>query len=115
MRFRRSARVLKRRDYQRIYNTGVRAAGRWLVVFAVRGEGAGKLGVTASRKVGGSVVRSRCKRRIREMYRLHRRELEFPVELVVNARKGCDNAPWNDLVAEFEACLRRIRSQLERR
>ncbi len=113
-RFRRSDRLLKRRDYQRIYAVGVRARGRWLVVFAVSGKQHGRLGVTASRKVGGSVVRSRCKRRIRELYRLHRDDAMHGVELVVNARRGCDNAPWNDLVTEFEGCLRRIRSQLAR-
>ena len=114
-RFRRADRLLKRREYRRVYTNGVRASGRWLIVFAVPSESRGRLGVTASRKVGGSVVRSRCKRRIRELYRLHRADMVPQAELVINARKGCENAPWNDLVTEFKSCLRRIRSQLERR
>jgi|GEM_PF-221856 len=114
-RFPGTARIRTRGEYQKIYGRGVRAGGRWLMLFAVAAEGDGRLGVTASRKVGGSVVRSRCKRRIRELYRLYYEAGKTPVDVVVNARRGCHLAPWDDLVVEFRECLKKVRTQVERR
>jgi ribonuclease P protein component len=84
-------------------------AGRHLVVFALATEGSGRLGVTASRKIGNAVARARCKRRLRELYRLHPETgVTESVDLVVNARSSCRRAPWDDLVRDFEDCLRRL-------
>jgi len=84
-----------------------------MVLFAIRrdieGGGPVRLGVTASRKVGGAVVRARAKRRIRELFRTR-----FPtrwdggLDVVVNARRGCAEAPWPELVAEFERSVERL-------
>ena len=42
--------------------------GRYLVVFALPGEGeVCRLGITATRKIGGAVVRNRARRRVREL------------------------------------------------
>jgi len=104
-----SARLKKRADYQRVYNHGVRVPGRFLVLFLVRAEESkGRFGVTASRRVGGAVVRSRSKRRLRELYRLHARETMCDgIDLVANARAECAKASWVELESEFLRCLRR--------
>jgi len=104
-----SIRLKQRADFQRVYNHGVRAAGRYLVLFLVPTDGReGRFGVTASRRVGGAVVRSRCKRRLRELYRLHRQELGGPgFDVVANARSSCATAPWDRLTRDFQHCLRR--------
>jgi hypothetical protein len=51
---------------------------------------------------------------MRELYRLHGpRELEgLTVDLVVNARAGCDSAPWAELEREFVDCLSTVRRRL---
>ena len=100
-----------------MYSAGARAAGRWLVVFGrpTTGDEPARLGVTASRRVGGAVVRNRCKRRIRELYRLHQPVVCDRLELVVNARPGCESAPWEQLVLEYERCVTRLQERLERR
>jgi len=68
----------------------------------------GRFGVTASRRVGGAVDRSRCKRRLRELYRIHHHEfVGFPAEMVINARGSCASAPWAELERDFLACVRR--------
>ena len=102
-------RLKRRADFQRVYRHGVRETGGHVVLFVMRAEdGAGRFGVTASRRVGGAVVRTRCKRRLRELYRLHRHELGgHAYEVVANARSGCARAPWGDLEREFLRCLRR--------
>jgi ribonuclease P protein component len=84
-------------------------AGRHVVIFLMRADADhGKFGVTASRRVGGAVVRSRCKRRLRELYRIHRNEFErIAVDMVVNARDSAATAPWPELEHDFLACARR--------
>ncbi len=47
-----------------------------------------RLGITASRKVGGAVERNRVKRRVREWFRRSQAALVPELELVVIARRG---------------------------
>ena len=75
-------------------------------MFLLRGEG--RFGVTASKKVGNAVIRARSKRRLRELYRLHRRGLVVqPWDIVANARRSVASAPWQELERDFLSCLQR--------
>jgi len=112
---RRASRLRRRRDFQRVYRLGKRAHGRWLVLFALeRGDGSreNRFGVTASRKVGGAVQRSRCKRRLRELYRVYGGVRYLGIDLVATARKGLDRAPWEALVGEYLQCLKKVERAL---
>lgn len=89
-------RLRSRRDFERLTREAERRASPSFVVFVStaprRGrDGAGprpRLGVTVSRKVGGAVVRSRVKRRIREAFRRRRELLPLGSDVVVIARAG---------------------------
>ena len=85
--------------------------GRYLVVFALPGEGeVSRLGITATRKIGGAVVRNRARRRIRELFRANRGVLDgWAGDLVVNVRQGCDGAGWQELSEDFTRCLIKVR------
>jgi len=73
-----------------------------------------RVGVTASRRVGGAVIRSRCKRRLRELFRLHPEELSGTIlDIVINARPECADAPWDDLRSDYRRCMRRLRQVLD--
>jgi ribonuclease P protein component len=113
----RSARLRRRAEYRKVYEDGARAVGRYLVLFGVRRAAeavSSRLGVTASRRVGGAVVRARCKRRIRELYRLHPDELPtVPVDLVVNARRGCADIAWDALRQDYLRSIRTLRDRLQ--
>lgn len=100
-------RLKRRADFQRVYADGDRLIGRFLVLFVMRAETeTGRFGVTVSRRVGGAVVRSRCKRRLRELYRLHRGSAGLErFDIVANARRGCATAPWQLLERDFRRCL----------
>jgi ribonuclease P protein component len=102
-------RLKKRADFLRLYKRGLQIKGRFVVLFVMRAEDDhGRYGVTASRKVGGAVTRARCKRRLRELYRLHRRHGDVELlDIVANARNGCAEAQWAELEEDFLRCLRR--------
>ena len=61
----------------------------------------GRVGLTVSKKVGNSPVRSRVKRVLREWYRLHRHELDAPWDLVVIARNGAGELGLHDVEEEL--------------
>ena len=106
-----SARIKRRADYQKVYKHGVRVTGRHVVLFILQSkESQGRFGVTASRRVGGAVVRTRAKRRLRELYRLHLRDrTERAHDIVANARRSSATAPWMELEEDFIICLQRGR------
>lgn len=110
LRLQRSCRLRRRVEFQRVYEQGIRAGGRYMVVF-VRprddgGPGATRIGVTASRRVGNAVVRSRCKRRLRELYRIDAPIFDGRrVDVVINARHGCAAAPWSEVQREYRRCV----------
>ncbi|MFK7899026.1 MAG: ribonuclease P protein component [Myxococcota bacterium] len=108
-RFRRSDRLLDSRDYRRVMRGGRRRANGDLVVISapkvvkprengdLRGSvkadqevvpPSNRIGITASRKVGGAVVRNLFKRRIREWFRMRRDDLGENRDFVVIARRS---------------------------
>lgn len=92
-RLRRTDRLRKSKDFQRISREGVRKASPHFIIVVGEqrqdGEGLGPaLGVTVGKKVGTAVERNRVKRRIREWFRQNRAALPQTAEVVVIARKG---------------------------
>jgi ribonuclease P protein component len=65
-----------------------------------------RLGITASRKVGSSVVRQKVKRRIREIFRRWpgRSALE-PIDVVVHLKPEAGKAPFLPLREDLERLL----------
>ena len=63
---------MRRRDFVRARDEGLRASSELFIALLVRGDGprqAGRLGITVTRKVGNAVRRNRIKRLVREWYR----------------------------------------------
>ena len=108
-------RLRKRADFQRIYRNGIRIVGRFVVLFVETGPLAkGRLGITASRKMGSAVTRNRCKRRIRELFRVNRSLLPVDkIDMVVNARRGCAEVSWQEVLRDYTGSLGRLHRILE--
>ena len=69
------------------------------------------MGITASRKVGNAVVRTRAKRLIREAFRAKRALWPVGVDLVVIVKRAPGDSKLPSVIAEWEAA----RPQIERR
>lgn len=75
------------RDFRRLYGRGRSVAGPLLVMYVMPNRlGYNRLGITASKKLGGAVGRNRVRRLIKEAYRLNETRLLRGFDLVLVAR-----------------------------
>ncbi len=104
-----SEKLRRRSDFQKCYRQGRRRHGAYAVLYEAPNElGHPRLGITVSRKVGKAVVRTRLKRRIREIYRRWRERSRLPAsDLVVHVKPAAGQAGFEELGEELLALLRR--------
>ncbi len=101
-----SARIRRRPEFLRVYEQGVRIRARLMTVIALRNaSGGSRLGIAATKKLGGAVVRNRAKRLVRELFRQN--DLPQGLDIVVIPRPDMLNADNHTLHAEFRYALRR--------
>ena len=67
-----------------------------------------RVGVTASRKVGGAVRRNRVKRLVREAFRRHRLLFPAGLDVVFIAKKNAVEVEYDQLVREIEKLCRKF-------
>lgn len=104
--FDRSEKVRQRADYQKIYDRGVKVHGRTFTLFRfANGLEIGRLGIAATRKLGGAVVRNRAKRLVREVFR--RNKLAPGYDIVVIPRRELLDTSLVALESEFRHILER--------
>lgn len=79
--------IRKNADFRLVYRRGKSFSNKFLVLYVKRnGFGINRIGISVSKKVGKSVIRSRVKRLIRESYRLNSSNLKQGNDIVVIAR-----------------------------
>ncbi len=66
-----------------------------------------RLGLTVSKKVGDAVARNLVKRRLRELFRLHKGWFPPARDIVIIARPGTAALPWEVLCRELEQLCRK--------
>lgn len=105
-RFRAAEHIRRRADFEQVYAEGLKVSGRYMMVFLRRTEGSTpRLGIAATRKMGGAVTRNRAKRRVRELFRQHRPD--SALDIVVVPRRELVDAPFASLETEFLTLLDR--------
>lgn len=108
-------RLTKRSEFLFVRH-GVRAARGGVLIEARRraDDGPTRLGLTASKKVGGAVQRNRARRRLREAARQLLPELGLSgVDYVLVARQQTPDAPWAALLDDVRSALIRLRADLQ--
>ena len=105
----RAQRLKHGRDFARARGEGQRAVLGCLIANWRRlpAGATTRLGVVTSRKVGGAVVRNRARRLMREVFRLHQRELAEPVDLVLVARPSIAGRGRDEVEKDFLATMSR--------
>jgi ribonuclease P protein component len=92
----------------RVQQAGRRHRGKFLTFLqAAAAESEGRIGITVSKKVGNSPARALTKRRLRELYRLHRDIWPTGVDVVVVANPGAAQARWSELLQEWLSWISR--------
>ena len=115
----RSCRLLRGRDFDRVYRAGQRRSSRQFVVFfCLTGATESRFGTSVKTALGGAVVRNRIKRRIREIVRLHRQEIATGWDIVIHPRSSVARAEFGalarELVSLLQAALKPAASTLPR-
>lgn len=113
--FPKSRRLLRRVDFQRVYNGGAKVPGPYFLLFFCRQEvpGTCRIGLTASRKVGNAVVRNRAKRLLREAVRRNWGATPKGCDCVLHVRMRIREAEYADVEAEVLRTMKRARATLE--
>ena len=106
MKLRFDERIRRRADFQQAYEHGARAHGRYSTLFILPNKLAvGRLGIAATRKLGGAVQRNRAKRLIREVFRHNKIASGFDV--IVVPKRELLNATLSVLEADYRSTLER--------
>ena len=111
-RFPRNVRLLRRADFQRVYEFGRRHFSDSMTAFYLlrdvsasedkTGFGSGpRIGITVGRVLGKAVERVRIKRRIRNAVRLHLASLQAPVDVVINPKRVVLKVEFTKLTDEI--------------
>ena len=111
-------RLKRRTDFRAAARAARAPAGAFVVQARQRDEsgdagGPVRVGFTVSRQVGNAVERNRVRRRLREMIRLAPNTklcatLRAGHDYVLIGRRAALQAPFPDMVRQFDAALRRI-------
>ncbi|MBK9261744.1 MAG: ribonuclease P protein component [Polyangiaceae bacterium] len=99
----RTRRLLRRSDFLRVQEGGARVTTRHLLILlAPCPDGdVTRLGIVASRKMGGAVERNRAKRLVRESFRRNLSLFPPRTDVVVIVRSGADALSQHELEAEI--------------
>lgn len=107
--FPREHRIAGSREFRAIYDAGLKVNSASFVLFGRANKlEHHRLGLTVSRKIGGSVIRNRVKRLFREVFRKSSEEIPHHFDLIVNAKRNCINVAFERLRSEFISAARKL-------
>ena len=98
----------KNYQFKFVYNRGKSIANKYLVMYVLKnGKDFNRLGLSVSKKVGISVVRSRVTRLIRDSYRLSAENVRRGFDIIVIARNSCADASFDCIIKSLGHLIRK--------
>ena len=89
-------------EFRAVYEKGSSKADRNLVIYLLKnGTDKTRLGISASKKVGNSVVRHRMARLLREAFRLNLSETETGYDIVAVVRPAAKDAGFREIERSY--------------
>jgi ribonuclease P protein component len=90
-------------------------SGRHLQLFLLAREDTERcrIGISVGKRSGGSVVRNRLRRRVREIFRQGRHDLPAGLRIVVNIKPSAARAEFSELAADYVSALARGLTRLK--
>ena len=109
--FRQHERIRRRFEFQQVYEQGARIHGRYSTLFVLpNNRDAGRLGIAATKKLGGAVQRNRAKRLIREIFR--RNKIASGFDVIVVPKRALLDTTLVALEGDYRTTLeRRVRQR----
>lgn len=96
----------KNYQFRIVYNKGKSIANYYLVMYVMKNDiKNNRLGISVSKKVGKSVVRSHKTRLIRESYRLYEKNIKKGFDIIFIARVNSKDADFNDIKKSMNKLL----------
>ena len=104
-------RIRRRAEFKQIYEKGTRVHARYSTIFVLPNSlGVGRLGIAATKKLGGAVQRNRAKRLIREIFR--RNKIAPGHDVIVVPRREMLEASLSAIESDYRSTLeRRLRQR----
>lgn len=94
------------KEFLNLFKRGNYVCGRVCVVYYRKnGTSQNKLGISTGKKTGNAVVRSRCRRIIRQAYRENEQLIPKGYNIVVVSRVGCGDCKSTDISRFFKTRL----------
>jgi ribonuclease P protein component len=105
----------KRSLFRKVYEEGRFIANRMMAVhFLPNPEHSRRIGFSAGKRLGSAVLRNRCKRRLRECYRLHQDFVPIGMDMIIVARRSMVDAKWMEIISAYLDALQRSRLMIEK-
>lgn len=102
--------IRKNSEFRTVYRKGKSLSNHLLVLYIFKNfknKDINRLGISVSKKVGKSVVRSRVKRLISESYRLNKESLKKGYDFVFIARVNCKDKNYKEIEASLKNLFKR--------
>jgi ribonuclease P protein component len=114
--FPRRERLTAGADFRRVFRKGFRLDGALFSLVAMRTDrGFWRLGLAASRKVGGAARRNRAKRLLRESFRRHKVTAGASFDLVLVPKPEIVSRSQGEVEREYAERVRRLVARREAR
>ena len=113
----RDQRLLSSRQFRAVYQRGQKFNTPFFSAFFLpTTDGLQRLGLTTTRKIGCAVLRNRCRRRLREIFRLRDPSSLAGIgfDLVLNVKTTVATAEYHEIDAAFSQALLRFRQSVDK-